>query len=161
MVFIYIYIFPHYVCTCVFMHTNTLESEVSFGMYVSLSRTLDCPWKEGVLHPGFIHPNNKFEENVLYFNCSHLDCLKLPHAKKKKKNQKQSENVVLKSERTQNVEWIWGWTAIFALELLSLSEGATSSRSQVFNIVFQCPPPYPPYPHPTPSPLSAPPTDSH
>jgi len=96
-----LYIFPHYVCTCVYMHTNTFwNMRLHLGCVFQCPVPLDCPSEEGDLpssHPKFVLKNLREICFALY--CSHPDCLKLPHA------EKQSENVEFKSELTKKISF--------------------------------------------------------
>lgn len=116
-----LYIFPHYVCTCVYMHTNTFwKVRLHLGCMFQCPVPLDCPSEEG---PVLIQNKLEFEGNLFCFfsYCSHPDCLKLPHA------DKQSENVEFKkSELTKNISFQMDLGPSLLWVFLS-SEGATSS----------------------------------
>lgn len=89
-----LYIFPHYVCTCVYMHTNTFwKVRFHLGCIFHCPLPLDCPLEESILTQlatiqSFLI---KTGGNQVLFCCSHPDCVKLPHA------ENQSENVDLKN----------------------------------------------------------------
>lgn len=126
-----LYIFPHYVCTCVYMHTNTFwNMRLHLGCVFQCPVPLDCPSEEGDLpssHPKFVLKNLREICFALY--CSHPDCLKLPHA------EKQSENVEFKSELTKKkFSFQVDLNGHLLLWVALSSEGAMSS------VIHQTPP---------------------